>query len=198
MKLIGVAERCATRAVSTILRCADAVCRSRISEVVAMGSPGSGHDRSGGDDRRLVFMLSCPKSLGGLALLLIHALSFLNGGIQPRLRIAHTRRDGTWRGQCKGAKRAGRRAQIDASILLHVRRGSLVAPPAGVARPSRTAHRSSACRCSVISRRMPPALSSAAPGYACRHSARPGTAHERPLIARAVISLRAFPGRLHR
>jgi hypothetical protein len=50
-------------------------------------------------------MLSCPQSLGGFALLLIRALSFLHGGIHLRLRVAHTRRDGTWRGPRKGAEK---------------------------------------------------------------------------------------------
>jgi hypothetical protein len=67
---------------------------------------------------RLVFMLSCPQSLGGLALLLIRALSFLHGGIHLRLQVTHARRDGTWPGQRKrGAKSAERRARIDASLL---------------------------------------------------------------------------------
>jgi hypothetical protein len=55
---------------------------------------------------RLVFMLSCPQSLGGLALLLIRALSFLHGGIHLRLQVTHARRDGTWPGQRKGVQRA--------------------------------------------------------------------------------------------
>ena len=42
---------------------------------------------------RLVFMLSCPQSIGGLALLLTRALSFFHGGTHLRLQVAHTRRD---------------------------------------------------------------------------------------------------------
>src|SRR5882672_342817 len=80
---------------------------------------------------RLVFMLSCPQSLGGLALLLIRALSFLHGGIHLRLRVAHTRRDGTWRGQRKGCKESGAESSDRRQYLLHARRGSLVALPAG-------------------------------------------------------------------
>src|SRR6516164_7869677 len=34
-------------------------------------------------------MLSCPQSIGGLALLLTRALSFFHGGIHPRLQVAH-------------------------------------------------------------------------------------------------------------
>jgi hypothetical protein len=34
-------------------------------------------------------MLSCPQSIGGLALLLTRALSFFDGGIHPRLQVAH-------------------------------------------------------------------------------------------------------------
>ena len=55
---------------------------------------------------RLVFMLSCPQSLGGLALLLIRALSFLHAGIHLRLQVTHARRDGTRPGQRKGVQRA--------------------------------------------------------------------------------------------
>ena len=46
----------------------------------------------------LVFMLSYSQSIGGLALLLIRALSFLHGGIDLRPQVTHARRDGTWRG----------------------------------------------------------------------------------------------------
>jgi len=56
---------------------------------------------------RLAFMLSCPQSIGGLALLLTRALSFFHGGIHPRLQVAHTRRDGTWRGHRKRFKESG-------------------------------------------------------------------------------------------
>jgi hypothetical protein len=56
---------------------------------------------------RLVFMLSCPQSLGGLAFLLFRALSFLHGGIHLRLQVTHARRDGTWPGQRKGCKERG-------------------------------------------------------------------------------------------
>src|SRR5262244_1357652 len=35
-------------------------------------------------------MLSCPQSIGGLALLLTRALSFFHGGIHPRLQVAHS------------------------------------------------------------------------------------------------------------
>src|SRR5215470_7485753 len=78
---------------------------------------------------RLVFMLSCPQSLGGLALLLIRALSFLHGGIHLRLQVTHARRDGTWPGQRKrGAKSAERRARIDAS-LLHAGEAALLRRP---------------------------------------------------------------------
>lgn len=40
---------------------------------------------------RLVFTLSYPQSLGGLAHLLIRTPSFLLGGVHLRLRVAHTR-----------------------------------------------------------------------------------------------------------
>jgi hypothetical protein len=51
---------------------------------------------------RLVFMPSRLQGLGGFALLLIRALSFLQGGVHLRLRVAHFPRVGTWRGQRKG------------------------------------------------------------------------------------------------
>jgi hypothetical protein len=35
-------------------------------------------------------MLPCPKSFGGLALLLTRALSFFHGGMHLRLQVAHT------------------------------------------------------------------------------------------------------------
>jgi hypothetical protein len=49
-------------------------------------------------------MLSCPESLGGVALLLTRAESFLHGRMHLRLQVAHARRNGTRRGQCKGCK----------------------------------------------------------------------------------------------
>jgi hypothetical protein len=38
-------------------------------------------------------MLSCPKSFGGLALLLTRALSIFHGGMHLRLQVARTHRD---------------------------------------------------------------------------------------------------------
>ena len=60
---------------------------------------------------RLVFMPSCPQSLGGLALLLIRAPSFLHGGIHLRLRVAHTVEMERGAVSARGAKRAERRVQ---------------------------------------------------------------------------------------
>ena len=45
---------------------------------------------------RLVFMLSCPQSFGGLALLLTRALSIFHGGMHLRLQVARTHRDVRW------------------------------------------------------------------------------------------------------
>ena len=52
----------------------------------------------------LVFMPSCAESLGRVTFLLTRAQSFLHGRIRLRLQIAHARRNGTRRGQCKGCK----------------------------------------------------------------------------------------------
>ena len=80
---------------------------------------------------RLVFMLSCPQSLGGLALLLIRALSFLHGGIHLRPQVTHARRDGTWRGQRKGCKEREAESSDRRQYLLHAGEAALFAPPAG-------------------------------------------------------------------
>jgi hypothetical protein len=52
----------------------------------------------------LVFMPSCAESLGRVTFLLTRAQGFLHGRIRLRLQIAHARRNGTRRGQCKGCK----------------------------------------------------------------------------------------------
>jgi hypothetical protein len=78
---------------------------------------------------RLVFMLSCPQSLGGLALLLIRALSFLHGGIHLRLQVTHARRDGTWRGQREGCKERGAKSWDRHRYLLHAGEGALLRRP---------------------------------------------------------------------
>jgi hypothetical protein len=96
----------------------------------------------------------------------------------------------------RGAKSAERRARIDASIFFAPGESALLRRRWRIYLPSEAlSHcaRSSACRCSVISRSTSPAWSSAALGCACRRSARPGTTHERPLIARAVISFPSAP-----
>jgi hypothetical protein len=63
-------------------------------------------------------MLSCPQSLGGLALLLIRALSFLHGSIHLILWVAHTRRDGMWRDQRKGCKGTNHPGRILRPVVL--------------------------------------------------------------------------------
>src|SRR5215467_10747122 len=67
------------------------------------------------------------------------------------LQVAHTRRDGTWRGHRKRCKESGSESSDRVQYLLHVRRGSHLAVATGVcaciARPSRTAPHSSACCC---------------------------------------------------
>jgi hypothetical protein len=78
---------------------------------------------------RLVFMLSCPQSLGGLALLLIRAPRFLHGGIHLRLQVTHARRDGTWRGQREGCKERGAKSWDRHRYLLHAGEGALLRRP---------------------------------------------------------------------
>jgi hypothetical protein len=78
---------------------------------------------------RLVFMLSCPQSLGGLALLLIRALSFLHGGIHLRPQLTHARRDGTWRGQRKGCKEREAEISDRRQYLLHAGEAALLRRP---------------------------------------------------------------------
>jgi len=78
---------------------------------------------------RLVFMLSCPQSLGGLALLLIRALSFLHGGIHLRPQVSHARRDGTWRGQRKGCKEREAESSDQRQYLLHAGEAALLRRP---------------------------------------------------------------------
>jgi hypothetical protein len=80
---------------------------------------------------RLVFILSYPQSLGGLALLSIRALSFLHGGIHLRLQVTHARRDGSWRGQRKGCKERRAESSDRRQYLLHAGEAALFAPPAG-------------------------------------------------------------------
>jgi hypothetical protein len=78
---------------------------------------------------RLVFMLSCPQSLGGLALLLIRALSFLHGGIHLRPQVTHDHRDGTWRGQRKGCNEREAESSDRRQYLLHAREAALLRRP---------------------------------------------------------------------
>jgi hypothetical protein len=78
---------------------------------------------------RLVFMLSCPQSLGGLALPLIRALSFLHGGIHLRVLVTHAHRDGTWRGQLKGCKVRGAESSGRVQYLLHAGEAGLLRRP---------------------------------------------------------------------
>jgi hypothetical protein len=79
---------------------------------------------------RLVFMLSYPQSLGGLAFLSIRALSFLHGGIHLRLQVTHARRDGTWRGQRKeGCKERGAESSDRRQYLLHAGEAALLRRP---------------------------------------------------------------------
>jgi hypothetical protein len=78
---------------------------------------------------RLVFMLSYPQSLGGLALPLIRAPSFLHGGIHLRLQVTHARRDGMWRGQRKGCKERGAESSDRHRYLLHAGEAALLRRP---------------------------------------------------------------------